>query len=153
MSKFTKKPINILGLVAVVALVIWQAYDKQSTGQVPTSKSVTSGEYMSVAQAHKQQLHDVQAQGAGKVISLLPDDEEGSRHQRILVREATGNSVLVVHNIDLAPRINDIQRGDTLQYFGEYVWNEKGGLIHWTHHDPNGRHVGGWIKHNGRIYE
>jgi hypothetical protein len=25
--------------------------------------------------------------------------------------------------------------------------------LHWTHHDPAGRHVAGWLKHGDRVYQ
>ena len=43
--------------------------------------------------------------------------------------------------------------GDTVQFYGEYEWNKKGGVMHWTHKDPRNRHTHGWLKHNGRVYE
>ena len=59
----------------------------------------------------------------------------------------------MVHDIDIAPRLDSLQVGDTVSFKGEYVWNAQGGLIHWTHHDPTGSHVAGWIKHNGQTYQ
>ena len=29
---------------------------------------------------------------------------------------------------------------------------ERGGVLHWTHHDPDGRRPGGWLEHEGRRY-
>jgi hypothetical protein len=106
-----------------------------------------------ITEAYQNQLSDIQVSGSGKVSRVLSDDNKGSRHQRFILRLSSGQTLLVAHNIDLAPRINSLQNGDSVQFFGEYEWNSKGGVIHWTHHDPGGRHVGGWLKHNGRKYE
>ncbi len=108
---------------------------------------------VSIEKAFAVRQSDVQVEGEGVVTRILTDDRDGSRHQRIIVRLASGQTVLISHNIDLAPRIADVKAGDTVSFFGEYVWNEQGGLIHWTHHDPAGRHVGGWVRHKGRTYE
>jgi hypothetical protein len=43
--------------------------------------------------------------------------------------------------------------GDEVEFRGEYVWNAKGGVVHWTHRDPRGAHVGGWLRHAGRTYD
>ena len=96
---------------------------------------------------------DVQVKGGGKVTKLLSDDVDGSKHQRFILMLGSGETVLVSHNIDLAPRIEGLKKGDTVEFFGEYEWNEKGGVIHWTHHDPAGRHIGGWIKYQGKTYQ
>lgn len=96
---------------------------------------------------------DFQIQGQATVIKLLADDDKGSRHQRFLVRLNSGQTLLIAHNLDLAPRIDGLKEGDSIEFSGEYEWNNKGGVIHWTHRDPNGRHVDGWLKHGGRIYQ
>jgi len=92
-------------------------------------------------------------EGKGVVVTLLQDDTEGTRHQKIILRDAAGKTSLVAHNITLAPRIEGLQVGDTVEFFGEYRENEKGGVIHWTHLDPNRRHVSGWLRHKGRVYQ
>ncbi len=106
-----------------------------------------------IADAWANRRSDVQVQGAGTVTRVLSDDNDGGRHQRFILELSSGQTLLIAHNIDLAPRIDALQRGDSVRFFGEYEWNERGGVIHWTHHDPAGRHVGGWLEHAGRRYE
>ncbi|MEQ8771179.1 MAG: DUF3465 domain-containing protein [Phycisphaerales bacterium] len=88
----------------------------------------------------------------GTVSRILPDDNEGSRHQKFIVELSTGRTVLIAHNIDLAPRV-PLERGDAVRVRGEYEWTERGGTVHWTHHDPGGYRAGGWIEHEGERYE
>ncbi len=108
---------------------------------------------LSLERAFEQHARDVQVEGEGVVTRVLSDDRSGSPHQRFIVRLASGQTVLIEHNIELAPRIDDLNEGDTVSFFGEYVWNAQGGLVHWTHHDPAGRHVAGWLKHKGQAYQ
>jgi hypothetical protein len=35
---------------------------------------------------------------------------------------------------------------------GEYIWNKKGGVLHYTHHSTT-RHESGWIQLNGQVYQ
>ncbi|MCL1146281.1 DUF3465 domain-containing protein [Shewanella marinintestina] len=103
--------------------------------------------------AFTQQKSDIQVQASGVVSKVLPDDNKGSRHQRFILRLPHGQTVLIAHNIDLAPRIPNLQDGDAVEFYGEYEWNKRGGVVHWTHHDPRGKHIGGWLKHNGLTYQ
>lgn len=90
---------------------------------------------------------------AGTVEALLPDDIEGDRHQRFIIRIARNQTLLIVHNIDMAPRIDDLIKGDRVSVKGEYEWNERGGLIHWTHKDPCSSHEDGWIDYRNIRYQ
>ena len=97
----------------------------------------------SAAQNDGQWRAGQQVSGTGTVERVLSDDNDGSRHQRFILRLSSGRTLLIAHNIDLAPRVSSIKVGDTVSFYGEYEPNEKGGVIHWTHHDPQGRHVTG----------
>jgi len=115
-----------------------------------TTKQISKA---SVASAYIQRLENIQVQDEGRVVAVLSDDRKGSKHQRFIVRTREDISVLIAHNIDLAKRVNNIKQGDTVEFYGEYAWNEKGGVVHWTHRDPDGSHVSGWLKHNGITYQ
>lgn len=92
-------------------------------------------------------------EGRGVVERVLADDHEGSRHQRFILKLPSRQTLLVAHNIDVAPRIESIERGDTVEFRGQYETNDRGGVLHWTHHDPDGSRAGGWLRHEGRKYE
>lgn len=121
--------------------------------KAPTADKVVSPSDTTIQNAFDTRRSNLQVQGKAVVYRILPDDLEGSRHQKFLLRLTTGLSLLIAHNIDLAPRINGIKVGDTVEFYGEYEWNEKGGVVHWTHRDPDHRHTAGWLKHDGRTYQ
>jgi hypothetical protein len=128
------------------------------TGLVPAKRDAgisasASNADQVLAAAFDNQQSNVQVQGSGHVSRVLPDDNDGSRHQRFLVRLASGQTLLIAHNIDLASRVDSLRAGDAIEFCGEYEWNAKGGVVHWTHRDPGGRHADGWIRHNGRTYQ
>ncbi|WP_440206242.1 DUF3465 domain-containing protein [Acinetobacter oleivorans] len=103
--------------------------------------------------AYEQRQSNVQVQGSGRVKAILIDDNDGSRHQKFILVLKNGLSILVAHNIDLAPKIPNLKKGDTVEFYGEYEYNPKGGVLHWTHRDPQNRHESGWLKHDGQIYQ
>ncbi len=146
-----KKPLLIAAVLAVAFIGVSQS------GCVTTHDGVRvepkSESDRALAQALANHQSNIQVQGNGIVTQLLADDNDGSRHQRFILRLGSGQTLLVAHNIDIANRIASLKEGDQLAFKGEYDWNPKGGVIHFTHHDPQGRHSSGWIKHNGQTYQ
>ena len=106
-----------------------------------------------IMKAYKQQISNIQVQSKGEVKAILADDNDGSRHQKMILKLENGLTVLVAHNIDLAPRVEGIRKGEIVEFYGEYEYSPKGGVIHWTHHDPQGKHVDGWLKYQGKSYQ
>lgn len=125
----------------------------QTLDLTPLSDALPADANRSVIEAFQHKQSDVWVEGAGEVVKLLPDDNKGARHQKFLVRINPQQTLLFAHNIDLAPRVGALKVGDRLEFKGEYVFNPKGGVVHWTHHDPQGQQFGGWLKHNGLVYE
>jgi hypothetical protein len=127
----------------------------ESSPQQSDSVSVVEPKqsFPSATELFAKKASDEMVEGTGKVIRLLPDDNKGSQHQKFLVEIAGGQTLLFAHNIDLALRINTLKVGDKIEFRGEYSYNEKGGVVHWTHHDPMNMHEAGWIKHDGITYQ
>lgn len=120
---------------------------RDDSGSIGTSRGAET-----LARAFENRQSNLQVEAQGIVEKVLPDDDQGSRHQRFIVRVNDRQTVLIAHNIDLAPRVPGLRAGDTIEFRGEYEWSSKGGVIHWTHHDPQGRHAGGWLRYGGREY-
>jgi len=106
-----------------------------------------------IASAFRDQRSGVQVTGEGVVARILPDDSDGSRHQRFILNLAPGQTLLIAHNIDIAPRLAPLKPGDLVAFKGVYEWNAKGGTVHWTHRDPNGRRPGGWLQLGNQIVQ
>jgi Protein of unknown function (DUF3465) len=106
-----------------------------------------------LASAFSNHIGGFKVSGQGEVVKVLPDDNSGTRHQRFIVKLASGQTILIAHNIDIASRINALPTRDTVRFSGQYEWNDQGGVVHNTHRDPKGRHPGGWIEHAGKRFE
>ena len=126
--------------------------ENADTAQQQTGSGKQSAEAV-LKQAFENEQSDIQVEGEGTVWKTLPDDNKGTRHQRFILKLSSGQTLLVAHNIDLADKIKGLKKGDKVAFYGEYEWSEQGGVIHWTHHDPAGRHEDGWLKHGGQVYQ
>jgi hypothetical protein len=147
------KVIVLLCVFLFTACSPTESSNEHFVSQDAVSYLETEQQYPSPEILFAQKADDEMVEGAGVVIKLLPDDNKGSRHQKFLVELSGGQTLLFAHNVDLAPRINTLKVGDNIAFRGEYSYNPKGGLVHWTHHDPQGQHVAGWIMHNGNKYQ
>lgn len=140
----------LIALLIGITIYLFVQYDQSVTDISPVQ---SAGDNKSILNAVQKRLKDVQVSGMGRVSRILPDDNYGDRHQRFILRLDNEHTVLIAHNIDLAKRISKLRRGDIVRFYGEYEWNPKGGVVHWTHHDPKGYHKDGWLKHSGKIYK
>lgn len=174
MTKKTLKPNTIRTLIIILALAAAAVLQQQGgpgSGQPPfaplptpapsatspkqntaaTAEATSGAEQIVAAYAARQS--DLWVEASAQIERVLSDDQQGSRHQRLIVRLANGHSLLIAHNIDLAPRIPRPETGQWVTFRGEYEWNDQGGVVHWTHHDPAGRLSGGWLEYAGQRYQ
>ena len=148
MSKY--KPLSRPGWLVLLAvlLLLWLGYVGTPL-EGPIAGTATDADIERLVQARAVRTW---VEANGSVSRLLSDDKEGAAHQRFILRLNSGRTLLVAHNIDLARRV-PLATGDRVQLRGRYEWNDKGGVIHWTHHDPDNRKAGGWIEHKAIRYQ
>jgi hypothetical protein len=108
---------------------------------------------MTAETAFARRLSNIPLTVEGKVIKILPDDTDGTHHQRFIIEIHNGHTILIANNLERAYRV-PVKIGDKVEVHGSYVWNKYGGLIHNTHHDdkpqPNGQeHEDGYINFSG----
>jgi len=139
-------------LVACLAIAAIARFSQFGGLQEKFGSATHGGDHV-FASAFAEHRGNFVAEGRGTVSRILSDDNDGSRHQRFIVELDTGQTLLISHNVDLAPRIETLAVGDSVSFKGEYEWNDKGGVMHWTHHDPRGQHEAGWVRHGGRTYQ
>ncbi len=141
-----RRLVVILALLAAYAAIeLWPRITGRSGGAGSSGDAAVEAAFEARASGRVLEV-------GAEVERLLADDLEGSRHQRFIVRLDSGRTLLVAHNIDLAPRV-PVEVGDRVEIRGQYEWNERGGVLHWTHHDPQGRRPGGWIRHRGERWD
>lgn len=170
----SKKKLSLGGLLLVVALVLGARLLGIDLGSTHTKTTQTQAKSHADNRTQNAQQQPASAEAASQdelvrslnankqsgveitvsatIIKMLPDDSEGDRHQRFLIRLDNGMTLLVAHNVDIAGHV-PAQKGDSVVIHGQYEYNEQGGVLHWTHHDPGGYHEGGWIEHAGIRYE
>lgn len=141
-----KKAVTTL-LVLIAAVLAW--WQQQADPNMNARKIDQGG--LIIEAAYQSKKSDFWVEFEAQVSHILSDDDYKPRHQRFIVEFPSGHTLLIAHNIDLAPRVPVIV-GDRVQVFGEYEWNDRGGVMHWTHKHPDGSSKG-WIRHEGLLYE
>lgn len=140
---------RLLSLAAIALLVLYQYYGPAPDSQPPAPQGTENSRPPgTTTQWQSGQWVEL----SGTVQRVLSDDNDGSRHQRFILQLPERRTLLVAHNIDLAERV-PLGRGDSLRLRGRYESNDRGGVVHWTHHDPAGFNSGGWIEYKGVRYQ
>jgi hypothetical protein len=140
--------ITVLALICVVVRTNNVLIPKTSA-QAPALVNQGDQEVLNAQSAH---MVNVPVTVSARILKILREDIEGTPHQKFLIILSNGSTVLIAHNIQMAPQV-PIQEGTFVTIHGDYIWNSKGGLIHWTHHSDAPKHGDGWIDYNGRRYQ
>lgn len=103
--------------------------------------------------AFEQGRTGVWVSGHGIVAQLIGDETvSGERHQRMVVNVSGGLDLIVRHSTERSERV-PVAQGDTVAFQGRYEWSGRGGVVGYTHQDPEQPGDGGWIRYQGTTYD
>jgi Protein of unknown function (DUF3465) len=143
----------LLVLLGVCSVFLSDYRDNVTLKPISGSVSLDSTDLDILKNAFDNQQSNIQVKQTGRIAKILRDDDRVPRHQRFLVELSSGLKLLIAHNIDLAPRVEGLKEGAEIAFCGEYEWNNKGGVVHWTHRDPKAHHKNGWLLYDNRRYD
>jgi hypothetical protein len=115
----------------------------------------TSANDFALCDAYNAGHSHVEVVADGRVTRVLGiQNGRVSPHEGFLMRLNSGCDVIVKVevNTDLAGTF-PVNAGDPVTVKGEYEYYSRGGVIHWTHHDPRFRHEAGFITIGGKTYQ
>lgn len=152
-GKYMSKLSSLVHFSALILLpVLFFSTEPVAVTTYQNASADTLTPVATIAKAFTDKQSNIQVKQKGIITKILSDDTSGDRHQRMIVRLSNNQTLLITHNIDLAPRVPNPVVGKTLTFYGEYEWNDEGGVVHWTHKDPDGKHIAGWLEYDGKQY-
>ena len=147
-------PLTSITVRALALIVVFTQFAAGACASLSPGTAAGSPDNAAVKAAFERHAENVELTASGAVDRVLSDqDGPSGPHERFIVRlPDVGLTVLVEHNLSIAPRV-PVVVGEPVVVHGEYVWNAQGGLLHFTHHDPDRSHEGGYIVYGGRRYD
>jgi hypothetical protein len=123
----------------------------QNTQSLSKSDIIADDSDLIRAVRDQRNVYFIEAKGV-TVVRLLSDDVSGERHhQRWFIRLSSGRTVFCAYNIDLAENI-PLKTNDVINVGGEFIWSQKGPVLHWLHVDPKQRRPAGYVDLKGIRY-
>lgn len=136
-------------LAALVAGIVWLRLQPRTVSLRVAERGQAAG-CASAAEDFRDRRDGVWITVAARVERALPDSRSRYRHQRFILRCPSGQTLLIVNDVSIGQRV-PVALGRRAVVRGQFIWNALGGLIHFTHHDPEGGQ-GGWILYGGKVY-
>ena len=146
MKKKGRRPVFLTAVIVFVSVSLVAGWTWHS---IP-AYSFKAGNHVA-AKAFYEQRTGMMVEVSGQVVRVLDAERSDSGFQWFQMRTPNGQHFLVGHSNGISGSIPLRSRED-VTVRGEYEPNDLGGVLHWTHHDPNGDHPGGWIEVDGKLY-
>jgi hypothetical protein len=143
----------ILCITAVAVIILLSIFsNNKNTKDKPRQRQYRGGQtYRDNRRFQRRDNRRFQRYGNGRVIQLL-DNQFSTDHQKFIIKTPENETLLITHNIDLAPELHNLKVGDFVEFYGECFETDRGYGIHYTHRSTSRNHASGYLRHNNRTY-